>query len=132
MDGYLAGQHTEAAQMLQASNLAGKAINISQTTAGHAMCYKLTSLYKIAHGHAAALCARRLWPYMIENIDNCTDPRGRKYLNNIFREMAETMGYPTSIEAAKKFHAVYDKLGLSVPASLWQLQRAAVIHMLHV
>ena len=26
------------------------------------------------------------------------------------------MGYPTSIEAAGKFHAVYDKLGLSVPA----------------
>ena len=116
MDGYLAGQHTEAAQMLQASNLAGKAINISQTTAGHAMCYKLTSLYKIAHGHAAALCVRKLWPYMIENIDNCTDPRGRKYLQNIFQEMAETMGYPASIEAAGKFHAVYDKLGLSVPA----------------
>ncbi len=34
---------------------AGKAINISKTTASHALSYKLTSLYNIPHGHAVAL-----------------------------------------------------------------------------
>lgn len=78
--------------MLRAAHLAGKAINITQTTAGHAMCYKLTSLYGIAHGHAAALCVSKLWPYMIKNVDKCTDLRGKEYLLRTFRELAEVMG----------------------------------------
>ncbi len=39
-----------------AANYSGKAINISETTAAHAMSYKLTSLYHIPHGHAVAIC----------------------------------------------------------------------------
>ena len=60
------GPLTSERPMLKAANIAGKAINIMQTTAGHAMCYKLTSLYGIAHGHAAALCIVKLFPYMIK------------------------------------------------------------------
>ena len=41
--------------MAKASNLAGKAINISRTTAAHALSYKITSEYNIPHGHAVAL-----------------------------------------------------------------------------
>ena len=50
--GYFINEIQACKQMLMAANLAGKAINITQTTAGHAMSYKLTSLYGIAHGHA--------------------------------------------------------------------------------
>ena len=50
--------------MLYAAHLAGQAINISRTTAGHAMSYKLASLYKLAHGHAVALCLAYLFPLM--------------------------------------------------------------------
>lgn len=39
-----------------AANYSGKAINISETTAAHAMSYKLTSLYGIPHGYAVAIC----------------------------------------------------------------------------
>jgi alcohol dehydrogenase class IV/choline kinase len=39
-----------------AANYSGKAINISETTAAHAMSYKITSLYNIPHGHAVAIC----------------------------------------------------------------------------
>ena len=59
-DLYIGNDETGNTQMLKAAHLAGKAINLTQTTAGHAMCYKLTSLYGIAHGHAAALCVSRL------------------------------------------------------------------------
>lgn len=46
----------EAIKAIQTSaNLSGKAINISETTAGHAMSYKITSLYGIPHGHAVAM-----------------------------------------------------------------------------
>jgi len=63
-DSYLNGACEE--EMLIAANLAGKAINITQTTAGHAMCYKLTSLYNIAHGHACALVNSVLLPFMLK------------------------------------------------------------------
>ena len=53
--------------LFYAAHLAGKAINLTETTAGHAMCYTLTSHFKIAHGHAAALCVARLWRNMILN-----------------------------------------------------------------
>ena len=44
-----------AAQMSIASNLAGKAINISKTTAPHATSYPFTSLFNVSHGHAVSL-----------------------------------------------------------------------------
>lgn len=86
-DKYLNNEFEGNKNMLLASNLSGKAINITQTTAGHAMCYKLTSLYGIAHGHAAALCVEKLWEYMINNISDCTDIRGEEYLRNTFNEL---------------------------------------------
>lgn len=54
----------ENLSLMYAAYLAGKAINISETTAGHAMSYKLTSLFGISHGHAAALCNAGLWRFM--------------------------------------------------------------------
>ena len=53
--GYISN-NIEAIKAVQVSaNLSGKAINISETTAGHAMSYKITSLYGIPHGHAVAM-----------------------------------------------------------------------------
>lgn len=64
IDKYLRNNKKSLIEMQKASYIAGKAINISKTTAGHAMCYKLTSLYGIAHGHAAAIVDSELFPYM--------------------------------------------------------------------
>ena len=61
MDGYLNNTEEGRAGMLLAANTAGKAINITQTTAGHAMCYKITSLFGSSHGHASILCNRVLF-----------------------------------------------------------------------
>jgi len=41
--------------MARASNLAGKAINITKTTAPHAISYPLTYFFGIPHGHAVSL-----------------------------------------------------------------------------
>ena len=41
--------------MIIASNLSGKAINITTTTAPHAISYPLTKLFNIPHGYALAL-----------------------------------------------------------------------------
>lgn len=114
-DAYLANEETGNAEMLKAANIAGKAINITQTTAGHAMCYKLTSLYGIAHGHAAALCVSKLFPFMIAHTELCIDPRGEDFLEEIFAEIAEAMGCDSAEQAAVRFDEILSSLQLTVP-----------------
>ena len=115
MSGYLANTKEGNANLLKAANTAGQAINITQTTAGHAMSYKLTSLYRIAHGHAVALCDAKLFPYMIENTDKYVDPRGKSFLKSIFNSIANAMGCNTPMEACEKFGSIVDSLGLKAP-----------------
>ena len=119
-DSYLASEFNviAAKQILEASYLAGKAINITQTTAGHAMSYKLTGLYGISHGHAVALCVSKLWPYMIEHIENCIDIRGNSYLENVFQELAVIMKTENSKDAAIKFREIVIGLNLEVPCPM--------------
>ena len=114
-DAYFRGESECYTDMLKAANLAGRAINITQTTAGHAMCYKLTSLYGISHGHAAALCDMVLWPHMIENTDKCIDPRGTEHLDKIFGELAKAYGCNAPLEAVEKFKGIIKELELSIP-----------------
>lgn len=114
-DSYLQNNEKGNIEMLRAANLAGKAINITQTTAGHAMCYKLTGLYGISHGHAAALCTVVLWRYMLEHMEQCIDERGRDYLQEVFMEIAKTMGCRTVEDAIDFFRKFITELGLEVP-----------------
>ena len=117
MDGYLANTEDGNAGMLLAANTAGKAINITQTTAGHAMCYKITGLFRCAHGHAAALCDRVLFPWMLKNTHLCIDPRGEDFLKIIFNEIANAMGCSTPEDAADKLNAIFTKLGFEIPSA---------------
>lgn len=87
-----AGRDAEvAAEVMRAANLAGQAINITQTTAPHAMSYKLTSLYHIPHGHAVAVSLPEVWEYMLQHLDLCVDPRGSAYLETVFTDIARTL-----------------------------------------
>lgn len=115
MDSYLDNQNSGNAGMLSAANMAGKAINITQTTAGHAMCYRLTSLYGIAHGHAAALCVSKLWPYMVSHVEKCVDTRGKDFLTGTFVEIACAMGCKTVQEAVETFQSIVHRTGVSLP-----------------
>lgn len=112
---YLKNDPVGNCDMLLAANLAGKAINLTQTTAGHAMCYKLTTLYGLAHGHAAALCVRRLWPYMVKCGGPYALPDGRKKLDAAFQRLAYAMGQETVWDAIQFFDALLERLELSVP-----------------
>ena len=58
-----------AAEMSIAANLAGKAINISKTTAPHAVSYPFTSLFKISHGHAVGLFFEKFFKFNYDNLN---------------------------------------------------------------
>lgn len=53
--------------MCFAANLSGKAINISKTTAPHAVSYPFTSLYNISHGHAVSLTLEKFLKFNLIN-----------------------------------------------------------------
>ncbi len=59
-----------ASEMSIASNLAGKAISISKTTAPHAASYPFTSLFNISHGHAVGLFFERFFKFNYDNLNN--------------------------------------------------------------
>ena len=52
-----------------ASNLAGKAINISKTTAPHAVSYPFSTLFGISHGHAVSLTFEKFLLFNYQNIN---------------------------------------------------------------
>ena len=117
MDGYLANDDVSNLQMLVAAYKAGKAINITQTTAAHAMCYKITSLYGLSHGHAAMLCLKSLFPWMLENMDKCIDPRGKEYLESVMNQIAESFGFKTPDQVCEFLEGLYNRLNMSTPSA---------------
>ncbi len=104
---YLQGNADMAVNMsmLLAAHYAGKAINISKTTAAHAMCYKLTSLFGMPHGQAAALCLSHLWPYM-QNRLPAADAPGQQQLQQNFAGIAAAMDCGSIQEAIATFQQI--------------------------
>ncbi len=101
----------------RAANLAGKAINITATTACHAISYPFTSYFGIPHGHAVALT---LGEMVVHNAnvqkEDCLDGRGLLYVQNVMKEIRQLFGVSGSIFDAEKvrdkINSLMDKIGL--------------------
>jgi alcohol dehydrogenase class IV len=95
-------KHGQGPETQPGSHYAGRAINISETTAPHAMSYMLTSLFGIAHGHAAALCLTSVWNYVLTDDDSfgC--------------DIAEYLGYESPKEAITGLRKSFSELGLTL------------------
>lgn len=102
-------------QIMAAANLAGRAINISKTTAAHAMSYKVTSMYGFAHGHAAAICLPKTWAYLQGHIEDCTDGRGRDYLSQTLEELNRMLGKQNTQESVAWLTRLIGALELPYP-----------------
>ncbi len=115
---YIFDNDDEAAkQIMFAANYGGRAINITQTTAAHAFSYKITSLYKLPHGHAVAVCLPEIWEYMIGHMDKCIDSRGQKYLVGIFAQISKSMGCENPKQAIEEFRKMMKEMELGNPGS---------------
>ena len=79
--------------MCRAAHLAGKAINITKTTAPHALSYAFTSLYGVPHGIAVAFT---LAPMLAFNAtvteENCADQRGAAAVRQRIDRIVEVLG----------------------------------------
>ncbi len=119
IEGYLAGDAEATASIMQGSNLAGRAINITRTTAAHAMSYKLTSLYSLPHGHAVAVCLPKIWRYMCHSLakgaEECTDARSARHILAAFSDIARAMGGESVEKAIERFEALLESFDLGEP-----------------
>jgi alcohol dehydrogenase len=70
-----------ATKMLLAANLSGKAINISKTTAPHAISYPFTAMFGINHGHAVSLFFEKFLRFNYLNLDksSCSFDLNKRY-----------------------------------------------------
>ena len=93
--GQAVSQNTPEAKdlVVKASNLAGKAINISKTTAPHAISYSFTTHFGIAHGHAVSLTLPFFFGfnYKLTSAD-CTDNRGEEFVKQRLNDLFEVIG----------------------------------------
>lgn len=106
-----------AVHIMEAANYAGRAINITQTTAPHAFSYKITSMYGLPHGHAVAVCLPVIWENMLKNMDKCIDPRDEQYLQSVFVSISRTMGFSTPTEAIANFRTMMGEMEMLDPIS---------------
>ncbi len=98
----------------RAANLSGRAINLSQTTAPHAMSYPLTSRYGIAHGHAVGLCLPPVWRHWTAAVSTADLDQA-----TAFRRAEDALcahfGVNTPAEAISRFEAILELLELPRP-----------------
>lgn len=115
MNDYINGECNSQKKMIQAAFTAGRAIDITATTAGHAMCYKLTTMYGLPHGHAASLCVPEVYRFLTHNINNCINNKGSYYLHSVLEEIPSFLGCEDSESAIHFLSQLPIKLGLGIP-----------------
>lgn len=88
-------------EMAKASHLAGRAINLTKTTAPHAVSYAFSAFYGLQHGHAVGLLVPGFLRYNAGVSDADTlDERGADWVRRRLAEIADILGCSDASEAA--------------------------------
>lgn len=109
-EAYLAGDAQAANAVLVAANFAGRAINLTTTTAAHAMCYQLTACYGLSPGHAAAECLPAAWEMLVQA--SASDATLAETLENI-AGLLQGKKKADAASGLAAFIALRDKAGLT-------------------
>lgn len=105
--------------MSEAAYFAGKAINITQTTAPHAVSYPLTSFFGIPHGHAVGLTLSSFLVYNSQVTPNdLLDHRGHGYVKDVTGEIAVLIGASNVAEAKQRIDELMKEIGLETKLNL--------------
>ena len=100
--------------MAIAANFAGKAINISKTTAAHAISYPITKHLDIPHGHAVALTLGKFFVINSKYSKNIlNDKRGIEYFDDIIKEINTLFECSDSVMSCTRWYELLNNLGLN-------------------
>jgi phosphonoacetaldehyde reductase len=99
--------------MAFAALLSGHAINLTRTTACHAVAYGLTRHLGLRHGHACAITLPGFFSFNAAvREDDVQDARGVDHVRSRIRELCEFLGTTTPAAAHAELHALTRRCGL--------------------
>lgn len=97
--------------MCRASHLAGKAINITKTTAPHALSYFLTSRFGVPHGMAVASTLAAMLAYNAAVTDeDCADPRGAANVRQRIAQILDVLRADHVDDACARINALLSRI----------------------
>jgi alcohol dehydrogenase len=106
-------------QMSNGAHLAGKAINISKTTAPHALSYGLTIDYNIPHGHAVCIFLKKFLKInSLFEMHEINDPRGKEYLRSMMNQLYDLLGASNAKEGGIILESIMNSIGLETDLKL--------------
>jgi len=101
------------AGMSEAAHLAGVAINITKTTAPHAISYALTAHFGVPHGHAVALTLPDFFVYNAEvNEGDVAGGRDVIYVEKTMEELSGLLGCRNAYDSRDMLRRLIEKVGL--------------------
>ena len=123
---------TSREQMLMASHYAGQAINISKTTAAHAISYPLTTLYGIPHGHAVALTL----PYFMKfnyltTLQDVQDKRGVDFVKKNMAQLLKMLGVNDINQAFDMIKNLMKDINLFTDLKQYALNQTSIDNIFH-
>jgi len=105
--------NTSREKISQGSYLSGKAINLTKTTAPHALSYPLTLFFGIPHGHAVSLTLSSFLEYNYNTQEsNLNDPRGMDFLMKKMNNLIKLLNSSNVNEAKNNLNQLIKSLGL--------------------
>lgn len=97
-----------------AANLAGRAINITETTACHAISYPMTSYLGVPHGQAVALTLGEMLDYNSHVTDaGVLDERGVGHVRRTIDELIRLLGAVDVLGAKYRIRSFMKTIGLA-------------------
>jgi alcohol dehydrogenase class IV len=104
--------------MCEAAHLSGLAIDVSRTTAAHALAYSITVRHGVAHGHAVALTLGPLLEYNgAVSPDDCVDPRGADFVRARIEDVLAVLGARDGSEGRQALASLMERIGLEASLS---------------
>lgn len=106
------------AAMSKGAHLAGKAIDITKTTAPHAISYPITSYFGVPHGHAVALTLGSMLVFNNQVVkDDVLDKRGVKYVKKEIQKVVSVLGASNPYQAKEAINKLMYNIGLKTRLS---------------
>lgn len=101
-------------RMARGAHLAGQAIDISRTTAAHALSYALTIELNVPHGHAVALLLPSIFRINARPEGReVSDPRGAARVAEAVERVRSLLGRDNGEDAARALEHLVSDLGLA-------------------
>jgi alcohol dehydrogenase class IV len=106
--------------MTLAAHLAGKAINISKTTAAHAISYPITTYFNVPHGHAVALTLGKFF------IINAAEMENTKTM----AELYEMFGCSNAQACCDMWYELMTEIGLETKLNVLGIKQTSDIELI--